>query len=626
MQLEATINYTWREDENRNNGSYPSAFNNRSALVVPAEHPANPFGIEVGPHLWRPHGRQLPWPSFWDGEANRQQTETTTVGRYKVGGTYDFNNSWSAYSYISTQRLREDRDHSLIHMDRLQAGLIGQGGPSGQEWYNPFGSADPRSPFHVEGVTDNPQALVDYVYASFYDIPNDSQDLDIFELTATGNVFGLPYGEVAMATGVQYRDSEQGTFNDPLSLAGNSYNSSLADSVPTNESYGREVYAGFVEVEVPILDTLAAQIAVRHENFTTFNLSTTTPKIAVRWEATPELAIRASWGESFLAPSAIAARPFDPSENCGEIFTGNDPLTGGTLQGGTSCSSGNPDLQPETSDIWNAGFTWEPIDDLSISLDYQSIEYSDQIRTASNQDVARNEFRAMLEATGISEANYDPTPGSSTREAANAWVAAQGDQRVTRDPQTQRVTRVVRQSQNVNTVWVDLFDARARHTWLTDNLGTFTTSLSGTYYTKYEYQSGTEGAARDALGLQNANTGIVPPMPEFKGSFRVNWFRDNHSASMNTSYMSSVTFDATPRNLLTGTPAPASGEVRAWHETDVQYSYLLDQYFDSEINVSVGVRNLFDKLPQRLPVVGGMESRLHTPWGRQFWASIDLTF
>ncbi|MGB4247801.1 MAG: hypothetical protein WBJ75_08800, partial [Pseudohongiellaceae bacterium] len=58
---------------------------------------------------------------------------------------------------------------------------------------------------------------------------------------------------------------------------------------------------------------------------------------------------------------------------------------------------------------------------------------------------------------------------------------------------------------------------------------------------------------------------------------------------------------------------------------NARYGIFIDEYFDSEFNVSVGVNNLFDKMPQRLGVLGGFESRLSAPWGRQFYISLDWT-
>ena len=173
----------------------------------------------------------------------------------------------------------------------------------------------------------------------------------------------------------------------------------------------------------------------------------------------------------------------------------------------------------------------------------------------------------------------------------------------------------------MSSVWIDLFDVRARYTLDVNDLGRFTTTLSATYNTKYEYADG--GARVDALGRQNARTGVVAPVPELKSQLRLAWMRDSQSASLTYSYQDSVVFDDTVNNLLTGVPAPSDGMVRHWSIANAQYTHVLDQFFDSEITLSAGINNIFDRLPQRLPVLGGFESRLHSPWGRQFWASVE---
>ena len=100
----------------------------------------------------------------------------------------------------------------------------------------------------------------------------------------------------------------------------------------------------FAEVEVPIFDTLAVKAAVRHEEFTDQGLDATVPKISARYEITPELALRASWGESFLAPTSFQTRPARTNENCGDMYSGADDLSGTLLLGGLKCQSGNPNL------------------------------------------------------------------------------------------------------------------------------------------------------------------------------------------------------------------------------------------------------------------------------------------
>jgi outer membrane receptor protein involved in Fe transport len=624
VRLNAQMSIANRASDSHQTLTYQLNGNNRNGLVVPANHPANPYGTDVVPYEWRPFMWAGTLPSYADAATGaRLNKYNTLIQRYKVGASFDLTSTWTANTAFSYQRSHTHTRQNSINITNLQAALIGQGGPGGNEWFNPFGSADVRSPYYQTGVTGNSQELVDWIAPSIR-YRTGKNELTVFELNATGDLIELPAGMAQMAVGYQMRDQAEEDYAHPLSKIGQNYNASIADSWPVDRRYGSTVQAAYMELEVPLAETIDAQIAVRHERFTTFGMSTTTPKVALRWEILPTLALRGSIGESFLAPTPANARPFDPNEGCGEIFFGSDPLTGGVLNGGATCSSGNPNLKPETSDIWNVGFTWEPTDNWTVSMDYQSIEYTDRIRTLSTTDIVAIEFEEMLKAIGSTPATYNSAPGSATRAAADAWVAAGGTPRarITRDPATQRVMRVVSQAQNVSSVWVDLVDARVRYSFDTANWGSFTTTVSGTYNTKYEYDGG-KGVIVDALGKQNDTTGIVGPVPKLKAQARLGWYLDNHSASFTWNHQDAVDFDAIVQNALTGTPPPSDGKVRAWTVANAQYTYLFDSYLNSDISVSLGVNNLFDREPQRLPMLGGFASRLQSPWGRQFYVSLE---
>jgi iron complex outermembrane receptor protein len=339
--------------------------------------------------------------------------------------------------------------------------------------------------------------------------------------------------------------------------------------------------------------------------------------VALRWEALESLSIRASWGESFLAPTPTQARPFIPNENCGEAFSGNDPFLNETLVGSATCTSGNPDLAAETSTIRNVGLTWEPDNALSVSLDYQEVKYQDRIRTLDDTDAVYAQFDNFLAANGLTRDSYDPTPGSPSRQAAEAYlrsIAGAAGNSVLRDSDTLAVNTIYRQAQNISSVYIDLLDMKARYTLDTQNWGTFSSTLSTSYYLNYEYAD-LNGIVVDALGLQNAETGIVPPLPKVKASLRLNWFTNQHSASIVANYRHHVEFDDRPVDRY--------GD--GWIDTIVnaQYAYVLDDYLDSQITLSAGINNMFDRRPERLPIQGGFDSRLSVPWGRQFWVSVD---
>ncbi len=630
LNFELTMNHSFRKVQNRNTGTYGQNTNSRNALVVPASHPANPYGFDVVPYNYRPFTILDPehWPSHFEKSTGaRLQPVMYYTQRYKLQANFDMSDTWSGYALYSRQFERRNADEKLLHIGKMQQALIGKGGPNGNEYWNPFGSADPRSPYYNAATTRNSQELVDWLFTNVDNVTSNEDEMDIFETTIAGELFDLPAGPLQMATGFQMRDRTEFLGNNPLELTRADFNVNIVDTPPSNDTYYNKVYAAFVELDIPILETVAAQIAVRHEKFRDFGLDATTPKVAIRWEATPELAIRASWGESFLAPTATQARPYDPNEGCSEIFFGLDKVTGGQLTGGAGCSSGNPNLKPETSVMKNVGFTWEPsgfLDGLSVSLDYQTIEYTDRIRTLSNDETVNAQFTRMLQAIGSTEAAYSAAQGSATRIAANAWLATQdntGASGVIRDLNNNgQVLRVIRQANNISSVWIDLYDAKVDYRFATDSWGTFTSSLNVSYYSTYEYED-LFGGIKDALGYQNANSGVVPPLPTFKTTVRTGWFMGNHSASLTGSYMHDVIFDDAVNNLFS--KFPASRKIEGQWIVNGQYAYIFDDFFGSEVTMSGGIRNLFNQQPQRLPILGGFESRLQQPWGRQFWLSID---
>ncbi|MEX2365981.1 MAG: TonB-dependent receptor, partial [Pseudohongiellaceae bacterium] len=357
--------------------------------------------------------------------------------------------------------------------------------------------------------------------------------------------------------------------------------------------------------------------------------------VSIRWEATPTLAVRGSWGESFLAPTPYDARPFIPDQSCFETYTGKDPITNTDLAGGTQCSSGNPSLQPETSELVNFGFTWEPrgaLEGFELSMDYQQIEYEDRIRSLSAQDTVQYQFEQMLAATGQTAANYDATPGSPNREKADAYLATlppagPGANKVARYF-TNEVEKVYRQPANISSVWIDALDINSSYTFNTQNWGSFTARAQVTHYLTFDYEDLT-GGRKVALGQQNALTGIVPPLPETKASLMLNWFRNNHSASFTTNYWSEMVYDNYVidyfPDIRPGGHLQRPDKIEGEAKSNIRYAVQLDELFGQSFNVSVGINNVFNELPQLLPTFGGFESRLTTPWGRQYWVSLDWT-
>ncbi|MDP1931392.1 MAG: TonB-dependent receptor [Gammaproteobacteria bacterium] len=604
--------------------SSPMNSTRAATMVIPANHPANPFGQAVFPIAYRTfNGRSnSPQPSYIQNGSQWDDSVFLT-DRHSFTGRYELGNDWSGQTSLSyqTRRFRYSSYEELA--SRVQAAFQGRGGPGGNQWFNPFMSSDSRSPFFVRGVTENSQEVVDWL--SERRTTEDLTRFRVMDSFVTGPIVDLPAGPIQMAFGGHIRDER--VIDNPIKLnaQGNNFNTPATKQTPAVSN--SLVRAAFLEFEAPLLDSLSIQAAARYEKFEDLNLRTTTPKVAMRWEAHPTLAIRASWGEGFLAPlaSQVGAINFN---TCSSARDGTDQLTATSFIGVDGCTTTNPNLDVERSTLQNIGFTWEPLDGLSIGLDYQEIKYTGRIFTLTNQDIGTQDFLNVLAAIGTNAANFNRTPGSATWEAARAYVNANPNPAIVRDPVTLRPSRILRQPQNVDQMDVHTFDLQARYRYSAGNLGDFIFNLDATHFHRYMLTE-FDGTTRDMAGYNNGDTGKAPPLPRTKFNFGISWMRDAHSARILTKYTDDVIFGNLAPVTLANPPATVAGvrkNVKGGYRTDINYGYTMDGImgFGQSANISLAVRNVFDWEPTRLPIQGGLETRLYDPYGRVFTLSLDV--
>lgn len=597
-----------------------------NSVIIPASHPANPFGQAVRPLAYRTFtGRnQSPQPSYVKSGSNWDDTLFLT-DKHTFSARYELGNDWSGSTSISQQVRRTRYTSYEEQADRFVAAINGMGGPGGNEWFNPFMSSDPRSPFYIAGVTSNSQEVVDWL--SVEETTETTRNrLRLFDSVVTGPIVDLPAGPAQVAFGVHMRDIRLESTPIKANAAGNNLNA------PPTKQVGSEfdslVRSAFLEVEVPILESLSVQGAVRYEKFEDMNLRTTTPKVAFRWEAHPSLAIRGSWGEGFLAPEPNQVGPIN-FNSCASTRDGEDLLTGRSFIGVDACTTSNPDLQVEESTLQSIGFTWEPLDGLSLGLDYQEIKYTGRIFTLANQDIGTQDYVRVLNGIGVAPGNFDRTPGSATFEAARAFVNANPSPYLIRDPVDLRPLQMFRNPQNVDQMDVKTFDMKARYSFSGGDIGDFTLTLDATYFTEYLLTE-FDGSTREMGGAHNGDTGKAPPLPELKFNFGIQWIKGSHSGRLLTKYTDDIEFG--PLSPITRLNPPIINavvrptEVRGGYRADLSYNYAMSSVFGfgQSANIGVNVRNLFDWEPQRLPIQGGLETRLYDPFGRVISVSLDI--
>lgn len=568
-----------------------------------------PFNEDVRFASWRPWGKHgtLPTQLGPDG---------ATVGSGLISGwrtalradfTVPFIDGWEGSATYMYSRQTDNGRANNFSLGALTQGLNCDVVNDREACFNPFVSTDPS--------TLNTQAVADSTYVQ--NRVNDVDTLQTVDLVLNGVIapggFELPGGEIGAAIGYQRREDRFDNTPSLHSLTGDVF---IGTQLYPN-SDGRTVDAYFAEFALPLFSTLEAQVAVRNEKYST-GQSSTDPKYGLVYIPTNWLTLRATKGTSFIAPSL---NQLNAPESCG-LTNVADPLT--TFAAFTAnCSRGNPDLVPESADTMSLGVTIEPMDGLTVALDYSETDFVDRIISSTTADILASDYFNFQQATGYNGADKPPM------DMVAAWVANPlSDKRIQRDPNNlAQIDRIITSDTNASKMSVKAFDLKVSYMFGTRNFGTFNLGLDGTYVDSYSYQLSADRPVVEAVGNQNNLTGAVPPMPEFKANASLGWSMDNHSANLIVRYIDEITFDASKFSFQRLLPFSNYRDVdvlRASTIADASYTYSGLEGLGGEFAFTVGARNLFDRLPQKVPMLGGMESILYDPTGRMVYGRITF--
>ena len=132
---------------------------------------------------------------------------------------------------------------------------------------------------------------------------------------STVNLFELPWGPVGALAGAEFRRETFSDDRDPrldgtiafTDYQGDTYPyvSDVVNSSPTGDSDGeRGVFSLFGELQIPLLEQLDSQVALRYENFSDVGDSIV-GKVAVGYSPSPFLQLRGSWSQGFRVPNLV---------------------------------------------------------------------------------------------------------------------------------------------------------------------------------------------------------------------------------------------------------------------------------------------------------------------------------
>ncbi len=484
---------------------------------VPVDHPDNPFGTD-GEIYARPLDL-----------GNRIYIDDATAYRMVVGlegavGLW----SWRTSALLSRNEVKA-RSLNALRQTRFQQALLGEGGPNGDEYYNPFG-------FNPQ----NSEALLDWLRTTA--VRKDTSDERSVDVQFDSWFGSLPGGPVGVAFGLQYREQELDQWADEHLRSGDLAGDEFVSPVSASRSIG----SAYAEFSLPLLYTVEAQLAARYEHYDDFG-STTNPKIALRWQPLKSLMVRGSYSTSFRPPSFLELY-MSPQQRLGWFQDSvRCPITGLPQDCGwdqyTLQYSGNPDLEPEEGHSWFAGVVWSPgfLPGFEFELDFWKFRHENRIIELDGQIVLDEgrDFGIIREPS-----EPDGTPG--------------------------RIIRVEQTQVNTDELLTRGFDTTLRYSWQTDRAGDFKATLIHTYIDRYEFTD-----TRIWYLEQNKNYAgkeLDIPIPRNRGNLNFSWNRDQHGAVANIHYSSHFQNDS--NKYIDGQETDEAWRIPSHTTLNLQYSYI----------------------------------------------------
>ncbi len=640
-----------------------------------------PFAEDVTPVSWRQTGKLACLPFTPNDPRIRSDCSGElaffSTDQYRVAGRFEYDipdSNWYVYFDALWHRVNSSTfEHQATSLTNLQLGLTGQLQILGSDahWFNPF-STQAYACVNRDcsgGVqqTDFNQLNQTEVWQR---IQQDSaigevRELNVEELVAAGDLFNLPAGPVGMAIGVQRRYRKVSYDAAQLSNARDEFVNVQAGDYTED----RKTLDAFVEFEVPLFDTerfgnADLNLAGRYTNSwdnSDADLKDEIFKVAGRWEPRPWVALRSSYGQSFIAPT-IEALFTPPTYQVGNV---SDTFLGGATAFVAQGAGGTPTLDPETSTSLNIGATMRFLDDkLTVRADWKQFKFKHRIARAAVQDVIQDQvdlFNSVCQpvngvCTGsapyaglpVEDGLAPADPGIDARElflrnnpnqpGADPNVVGESSL-VRRNSNTLAIESVITPLQNLAKMEWQGVDFGVTYAFegadlpfVERDIGLFNVGVTGTWVNKFEVQEGAGAPTVDGVGKRNQPSGFLPPVPEWRTVGRINWMMSRHSFTILGRYNSSLKEDDSicnlPRALLLELGAESGGcpsHVPAKVIWDMNYRLDLDGLIgDRSASFEIGAINVFDTYPPLTAALGAIETFLYDPRGRQLYAKFRV--
>jgi iron complex outermembrane receptor protein len=469
-----------------------------------------------------------------------------------------------------------------------------------------------------------------------------SMSQNVLNLHASKDMFSLPGGASILGLGFDYARQHLKQDTSDLAQFGNGTPGQAgATNYAVGGFYGyvpmeasRNNYGVFAELLMPVARKTEVTASVRFDHYDKVHndmpftqvandltplpaedegntFSHATYKLSFRSQPMDGVLVRGSLGTGFKAPSVnqIAAPlafatntsgsyvcPFPTSPTC--VANGTDPQQWDLISAGNP-ASGSAGLKAESSRQWTLGGRWEPVQQLSVGLDYWSVKLKDQILAGMPEGYA---FANAGSLQTLFVIPYQDPAGYPTlaliQKPFNAGKASY---------------------QGID--WE--FDFRTA-----TPIGKMTASLGGTHMLKADYEL--PGGKQSDLGRFGGDNNVV-----FRNIMRLALglqhgdFTHTAMVKYKSGYKDQA-FTADSGNVVdeaTGDGVAYNGKVSSYTTVDWQTRW----QYSPALRFTVGITNLFDEAPPRsLKLVGGnqvgYDGRYADPTGRAFTVGASFRF
>ncbi|RZQ54767.1 TonB-dependent receptor [Pseudoalteromonas phenolica] len=557
----------------------------------------------------------------------RRSESTFTSYQYQFGVKGFIGDSvwgYDAYYQKGTTRNSEAQLGNVNRGRFNQALLLDLSDPTGNTCKDPSssGSTTACAPINIFGEGNISEAGAAYLRTAVNSSSVYTQEMIGLNFSGdSSDFFELPGGAVGISVGYEKRD-EDFEFLPSQDLASGDI-AGFNGAPPV--SGGFDVSSFNAELYFPIFvgedwaDLLDLELAYRTADYSTVG-SVSSYKVAGSYAPIEEVRFRVGYNTAVRAPNIselfspqsegfpgatdpCSEQGTDKSSAVGAICTGTgvpnnvlfNPainLPAGQVR---AISGGNPELMEEEATTLTVGLVFTPSDDISFGIDYFDIQIDDVIASFGGG------------ANNILATCYDPSSAKGGLGSVYCdTIKRRGDG---------TIESVLTLSQNIAKVTLKGVDVAANYSFealggdiAVDYMGTFTTESNS-------FPEVGEDPI-ECAGMFGQDCG--EPTPKYKHRMTFKWSNDDITAQLMWRHVGKVNDDDDDTDYTVE-------EISGFNYFGLSGSYS----FAENYNVTLGIRNLFDKTP---PVIGGNDEQANTYpatydiFGRTYSLSFNASF